>query len=220
MSWPWKHASGASAETRTARGVHNRGGQSSMSGGPRPAAAAAAASELPRTMIPPLLHCLHRWPPGARAPRGPGRRPMRIRRRGHAHASFHGKLGWIALPPRPPPLTGFLAHADPMTCASLPCGGHRKVGSTCHPPALLVRKVVGCAGWNAARAPTAPIECARHLINSLPPHHCSPSPSLCITTPRYIHSKEVQQKERKPSNRGDGGTNRSILLFSCVHPPL
>jgi hypothetical protein len=86
--------------------------------------------------------------------------------------------------------------------------------------------------WEEARAPTASIECARHLINSLPPH---PFPSLLSlpaplhlpshhTTPHHttIHTlkrsaaAKRKGRETKQQGRGEGGTNRQGTV--SVHP--
>ncbi|KAG0514826.1 hypothetical protein BDA96_10G226600 [Sorghum bicolor] len=85
------------------------------------------------------------------------------------------------------------------------------------------------ARWEAARAPTAPIECARHLINSSPaprPHpsipihhcarHCCP-PARPHHTHTHTHSKEVPRKgneratgDREGVQQGEGAaTNRT-----------
>lgn len=89
------------------------------------------------------------------------------------------------------------------------------------------------ARWEAARAPTAPIECARHLINSSPaprPIHPfpslrsalplalaappSPSLSLCITLKRSASKRKRATGDSE--GEGGGATNRTI---GASNPP-
>ena len=94
------------------------------------------------------------------------------------------------------------------------------------------------ARWEAARAPTAPIECARHLINSSPaprPHpsipihhcarHCCP-PARPHHTHTHTHSQKKcleketseQQETGKASNKGRGQRPIGRAIGGSMHP--
>jgi hypothetical protein len=199
----------------------------------------------------------HRWPPGARAPQGPARqrqpdaRCAPARAAACTHPPVAAAACFIVCSVSCTVLLCHHAHLHYRCAAQGDAvtgvwdrnegGGYMSWGWDDREDRCREARRLGSTGGRRHAHPQHPSSAhATSLIRSRPihSHHYSLSPrhsTFCITTPhhttpRYIHSKEVQQpkgKEGKRSNRGEereGPIGRAPSLFiRCIKtlcPPL